>query len=980
MSHTSNTKKRRVRFWLAALLIGVGAMVAGAVWTLSGGLTGSERTFVTLTAQNNAVAVLRTVERLGAMTSEPDFTLSAEAEALDGRFAVALSVFDMATDTNDPSLTRARARLHDHLTPQTPLYLIDYQGDTPPEVALSFHLREPAESRDSLDVYGWDAESGRWRFLPFSLSADRQQVIARVASLPDGVALFRAEAPAPQVVARLDFNATLSDAVRDVATIVKPVGARPQMPAGDGQTLGGSLAAGFETRGGYRVLPVIRNYESERAVDVDTVTRLLNDATLRRDHIRHITTFANAGGYSGVFIDYAGLPNEQREAFSAFITELAAALRDSGGRLGVVVPAPQNVAGEWQTGAYDWREIGAAVDYLQFAVGDDPALFVAGDDRYVVAALRWAVSQVARHKLIVNLPARSVREVGGTFQRVDDEQALAELGALRLEGNRGAANIQPGETVRIRLDGADALTGFDTATGTSFVDYVNAQGDLTARVWLTTRGALRFRLAVLDAFGVGGVAFDDLTAPRLAAGLIDELSAYRAGEMGDTVAEGDADAVGDLRLRWRIIDAEGASQEFETGFGGEITVTLVAPVGGYQVDVAVVDGETVRQRESVAVAVAPPTATPTPLPRSTAIPRPTQTPTLIPVFPTDAPPPTGEPAGAPIGSTPLALFNQPAPPAPGGGSINMSGFEYGGHVTDMASTRAVNAMRSAGMQWMKVQVRFSPGGNLDNARRQIEAGRSNGFKTLIGLVGNPRDVSAGGEAYLRQFAEFAAGIARLGPDAIEVWNEPNIGREWPSGQISGANYTALLAQTYNAIKAANPNVMVISGAPAPTGAQDAFPGDVVNDDVFLQQMVNAGALNYMDCLGMHYNEGIMPPTATSGDPRDNYYTRYLPRLIERYNAITGGRRPICITELGYLSPQGFGPLPGAFGWAGGMDNARHASYLAGAISYASQVGNVRMVIVWNVDFTRYDNDPMAGYAIIRPDGSCPACGAIAGGR
>jgi len=29
--------------------------------------------------------------------------------------------------------------------------------------------------------------------------------------------------------------------------------------------------------------------------------------------------------------------------------------------------------------------------------------------------------------------------------------------------------------------------------------------------------------------------------------------------------------------------------------------------------------------------------------------------------------------------------------------------------------------------------------------------------------------------------------------------------------------------------------------------------------------------------------------------------------------------------------------------------------------------------VWNVNFTNYGEDPMAGYAIIRPDGSCPAC-------
>jgi len=41
---------------------------------------------------------------------------------------------------------------------------------------------------------------------------------------------------------------------------------------------------------------------------------------------------------------------------------------------------------------------------------------------------------------------------------------------------------------------------------------------------------------------------------------------------------------------------------------------------------------------------------------------------------------------------------------------------------------------------------------------------------------------------------------------------------------------------------------------------------------------------------------------------------------------------------------------------------------------------VRMMIVWNIDFQNYGADPMAGFAIIRPDGSCPACSALAGAR
>ena len=38
------------------------------------------------------------------------------------------------------------------------------------------------------------------------------------------------------------------------------------------------------------------------------------------------------------------------------------------------------------------------------------------------------------------------------------------------------------------------------------------------------------------------------------------------------------------------------------------------------------------------------------------------------------------------------------------------------------------------------------------------------------------------------------------------------------------------------------------------------------------------------------------------------------------------------------------------------------------------------MIVWNVDFTTYGSDPQGGYAMVRPDGSCPACDTMAAAR
>ena len=318
-------------------------------------------------------------------------------------------------------------------------------------------------------------------------------------------------------------------------------------------------------------------------------------------------------------------------------------------------------------------------------------------------------------------------------------------------------------------------------------------------------------------------------------------------------------------------------------------------------------------------------------------------------------------------------------PPPIAGSGATGSFELGGHINGLPQG-AVTAMKSAGMNWVKVQLRLPE--QLPAAADIINGAHANGFKVLLAIVGNKDLLGADNAGYIAEFSQQIGDIAVAGPDAIEVWNEPNIDREWPNGQVSGANYTSLLASAFNAIKSKNSSVMVISGAPAPTGffGTAGCTAQGCNDDVFMQQMAQAGAAQYLDCVGLHYNEGIVAPNVNSGDPRGEYPTYYFSSMLNRGASPFPGK-PVCFTELGYLSPEGFGSLPSTFSWAANTSLAEHASWLAGAASAAAQSGRVRLMIIWNVNFVRFDSDPMGGYAIIRPDGTCPACaqlGAVMG--
>lgn len=328
----------------------------------------------------------------------------------------------------------------------------------------------------------------------------------------------------------------------------------------------------------------------------------------------------------------------------------------------------------------------------------------------------------------------------------------------------------------------------------------------------------------------------------------------------------------------------------------------------------------------------------------------------------------GVPSAAPVESAPVDTVNA----APITSTAPVTGFAVGGQVASFGAN-AENAMRSAGMTWVKRQVVYDRGASPESVAWMINDAHSRGFRILLSVKGHPQDILD--PNFFGQYAGFVGGLAGLGADAIEVWNEMNIDREWPAGQINPASYTQMLAQAYNSIKASNPNTLVISGAPAPTGFFGGCSGNGCDDAQYMAGMAAAGAGNYMDCVGIHYNEGIIPPSQQSGDPRSEHYSRYFWGMVNAYRASFS--KPLCFTEIGYLSPEGYGPLPGGFAWAGDTSVAEHAAWLGQAVDLAQSSGVVRLFIVWNVDFTQYGSDPQGGYAIIRPGGGCPACGAIA---
>jgi hypothetical protein len=287
-------------------------------------------------------------------------------------------------------------------------------------------------------------------------------------------------------------------------------------------------------------------------------------------------------------------------------------------------------------------------------------------------------------------------------------------------------------------------------------------------------------------------------------------------------------------------------------------------------------------------------------------------------------------------------------------------------------------MHNAGMSWVKYQLKWDPGSDPNMAKDYVTAAHQSGFKILLSIPGQPSPQTT---IEYDKYVLYLKEVASSQPDAIEVWNEMNLDREWPVGQIDPASYvTNMLIPAHDAIKEVSPSTMVLIGALSPTGSDNGT--NIWSDARYAQGLADAGAANYADCVGVHHNGGTTPPSATTGhvyDSGDHHYSWYFQPTIDIYhNAFPS--LPICLTEFGYLTPEGYGELSTGFAWAKDTTVANQAAWLAEGVTMAKAAGYVRLVIIWNVDSTYWGptedktgGDPQAGFAILRPDKTCPAC-------
>jgi hypothetical protein len=361
----------------------------------------------------------------------------------------------------------------------------------------------------------------------------------------------------------------------------------------------------------------------------------------------------------------------------------------------------------------------------------------------------------------------------------------------------------------------------------------------------------------------------------------------------------------------------------------------------------------------------------------------------VPAVPTPPPAPTPTVVSAPPPPTP-APTAAPAPTLAPGGALDygVSVFIWGEPLT---TGRDLTLATDAGFHWQKTlfqwrEIEGQAKGVFDwtEADRVVRASSTAGIRSIGRLDFEPiwarRDQAHNGppDDYQDYWDFVSAFVARyrsgspIGQvQAIEVWNEPNLDREWGNqaiSQASAADYVRLLGGAYQAAHAADPSIVVVSAGLSPTGVTDGHSAD---DLEYLQWLYAAGIKGKFDALGAHANTQAPEVAVGLGTLKDFPHPSFYFRRVEQLRQVMvdngDAARPVWLVEWGWTSDA----VHAAYKWFAVSEDKKADNILA-AFAYARQNWSawIGVMTLWTLPDPTWSTDREEyWWAITNPDGS-----------
>jgi hypothetical protein len=225
---------------------------------------------------------------------------------------------------------------------------------------------------------------------------------------------------------------------------------------------------------------------------------------------------------------------------------------------------------------------------------------------------------------------------------------------------------------------------------------------------------------------------------------------------------------------------------------------------------------------------------------------------------------------------------------------------------------------------------------------------------------------------LALFADFCGTLAaryRGRIHAYQIWNEPNLGREWGSRPPDAAGYVGLLRACSEAIRAADPDAILISAGLAPTGTYSPMS---VPDDVYLQALYDAHFDAYIDVVGLNapgYNQPphVSPDQAVAAGSQRFFTFRRVEDMRRIMIRNGDAARQVAILEMGWTTDT----INPEYAWFA-VDEETQARYLVEAYQFAADhwqpwVGLITTIYIANPDWAETDEEYW--WSITRPNGA-----------
>ncbi len=367
------------------------------------------------------------------------------------------------------------------------------------------------------------------------------------------------------------------------------------------------------------------------------------------------------------------------------------------------------------------------------------------------------------------------------------------------------------------------------------------------------------------------------------------------------------------------------------------------------------------------------------------------TPSLLPTaLPTIVPSPaTRQTAGANV-AQPTLLPNQDP------------GFGYGIQpLLERDPDGTMDRIAELGMNWVKVDIHWAAiqaePDTLDWTKLDqiVSAASTRNLKVLATISAAPdwtRSVTVRGKDgppdNVQAYVSFVSQVIqryRGTIQGIEIWSDENLDVNWYSaGGLNPSGYLNLLIPASQAIRQIDPGIIIMSGALTPTGRNDGVVA--VDDFAYMQQLIDGGLLDYVDCVGVHHSGFNLSPTITaedafaSGMPRGTFFAgpydtsnpvnphhswAFYSTLNGYHNLIVAAKKetPLCVTRFGWASADGYSVVPPGYEFARDNTLQEQSLYIVRAFQNMQTWGFVRLAILNNLDYSQSTDQEVTGDAL-----------------